>query len=133
MTRKDMICHNYVDEVTVRTFEVDKQGIVNLLRNNKTMSNKEIAKKLCKPITLVEHWFRTDVHFAIPDVDSWKKLKGLLNITDDSFDDQVTMFETKEAVFEKSGRIYGFSGISPTVTTLHDIKVIRIWKNKRKC
>lgn len=74
-------------------------------------------KKLNKPLTLVEHWFRNDSSFAIPDEDVWFALKELLNIQDNSFDKSITEIELKDNCYEKSGRCYCDYGISPTVTT----------------
>lgn len=112
----------------VRKYEVDIKGLQQLLRENKSkskFSNKQIAESLDKPITLVEHWFRTDKCFSIPDEDVWFELKGLLNISDDSFDKCITEFEIREGVYEKAERCYFDFGIAPTLTTVNtDEKII---------
>lgn len=114
--------------VTVRKHEVDIDGLKTLLRSHKTISNKRISEILQVPLTNVEHWFRTDKCFSIPDADIWYKLKELLNIQTDEFDKQVTEFEDKIGVYEKSGRCYLDYGIAPTVTCSDDVKIIQFKK-----
>ena len=78
-----------------------------------------------KPITLVEHWFRSDKYFAIPDADIWLRLKALLKIDTDEFDSSLMEFEEREGVFEKTNRCYSDKGIAPTLTgTSADEKII---------
>jgi site-specific DNA-cytosine methylase len=38
---------------------------------------------------MVEHWFRTDDCFSIPDKDIWTALKSLLKINTDEFDEAI--------------------------------------------
>lgn len=111
--------------VRVRKYEVDIERLKELLRESRTISISDIANKLNKPKTLVEHWFRKDDCFAIPDADIWYELKKLLNITSDEFDKSITEFEEREGVFEKSNRCYFDSGIAPTITSASaDEKII---------
>lgn len=103
--------------VSVRKYEVDIKLLKECLRNNKgKLTNRQIAETLDKPITLVEHWFRKDNCFAIPDVDVWFRLKKLLDIRTDMFDESIMTFEIREGVFEKSNRCYSEDGIAPTIT-----------------
>lgn len=95
------ICHIIPQEVSVRKYSCDLDELKKLLRNNKNKTNKEIAEALGKPITMVEHWFRSDKSFSVPDADIWFDLKALLGITTTEFDDYVTVFETKEGTFDK--------------------------------
>ena len=81
------------------------------------LSNKDIADALNVPITKVEHWFRRDECFAIPDADIWLDLKNLLKIKTDEFDTAIMTFEEKIGVFEKSERHYLAEGLSPTLTS----------------
>ena len=111
------ICHTIPQEVSVRKYTCNIEDLKTLLRDNKTMSNKEIAEALDKPVTMVEHWFRTDNCFSVPDADVWFKLKELLGITSTEFDDFVMVFETREGVFEKSHRCYDSNGKMSTLTT----------------
>ena len=111
------ICHTIPQEVRVRKYTCDLEKLKTLLREHKNMSNKEIAEKLGKPVTLVEHWFRRDNCFSVPDEDVWFKLKDLLNIETTEFDDFVTVFEIKEGVFEKSHRCYDVNGKMSTLMT----------------
>lgn len=103
-------------EVAVRKYEVDKDKLVAVLREHKgDRTNKEIAEALDKPLTLVEHWFRNDKSFAIPDPDVWFKLKDLLGITTTEFDQSVTEFEFKGSNYDMRNRIY-VGDTSPTLT-----------------
>lgn len=114
--------------VRVRKFPVDTEKLVNTLREHKEIcnfSNKEIAKELDLPITKVEHWFRKDNSFAIPDAEIWYELKSLLKIETDEFDKNIMTFEEREGTYEKSNRCYYEDGISPTLTsTSADEKII---------
>jgi len=105
--------------VTVRKYEVDILSLQTLLRSSKARSkftNKQIADHLGVPMTLVEHWFRTDRSFSIPDAKIWHRLKKLLNITDNSFDKSITTYIVRDGVYDKANRIYDSSGIAPTLT-----------------
>ena len=129
--RQPMIFDNQIKKVDipqivkVRKYEVDNAKLVELLRSHKNLTNKQISDALNVPLTKVEHWFRTDSCFAIPDPEIWYQLKELLNIKTDEFDAAITTFEEKEGVYEKSNRCYLDSGIAPTLTaTSGDEKVI---------
>ena len=111
--------------VKVRKHNVDTERLKELLRKSRVISINDIADKLNKPKTLVEHWFRKDDCFAIPDADIWYELKKVLNITSDEFDREITEFEEREGVFEKSNRCYFDSGVAPTITSASaDEKII---------
>ena len=69
------------------------------------------------PQTTVEHYFRTDNGFAIPDPEIWYNLKDVINITTDKFDESITTFEEKENTYDKSNRVYNENGIAPTLTS----------------
>lgn len=106
-------------QVYVRKYEVDKTSLQDTLRSYKKKSrltNKQISKVLEQPITLVEHWFRTDKSFSIPSEDIWLNLKELLNIQTDEFDNAIMTFEIRDGVYEKSNRAYDINGIAPTLT-----------------
>ena len=105
--------------VRVRKYEVDCKLLCEMLRNYKSASNfnnQEIADRLNVSRTKVEHWFRQDDCFAIPDPEIWFKLKSLLGIKTDEFDKAIMTFEEKQGVFEKSNRCYFPNGIAPTIT-----------------
>ena len=115
--------------VKVRKYPVDVEKLVQVLREQKTKcgwTNKALAEELELPLTTVEHWFRTDEHFAIPESDVWEDLKWLLEMDDiNEFDESIMTFEEKEGVFEKANRCYFTNGISPTLTsTSADEKII---------
>ena len=103
-------------KVKVRKHEVDVDKLCKLLRESKKISNKEIAENLDVPITMVEHWFRTDASFSIPSAEIWFRLKSLLNITTDEFDLPITEFIEKDNVFDTTNRVYDSNGISATLT-----------------
>lgn len=106
--------------VRVRKYEVDTDRLCETLRSHKAklrLNNQHIADELTVPLTKVEHWFRQDKYFAIPDEDIWLGLKQFLGIETDEFDDAIMTFEEKEGVFEKSNRCYHSNGLAPTITS----------------
>ena len=110
---------NYIDvevEVATRKYEVDTERLSECLRAHKgDLTNKEIAEILDKPLTLVEHWFRKDTYFAIPEPDVWLDLKKLLGIETTEFDQSIMEFEYKGGNFDMRNRIYS-SDTAPTLT-----------------
>ena len=116
--------------VLVRKFQVNTELLCALLRESKSLTgqtNFQISKQLNVPLTKVEHWFRNDKYFAIPDAEVWFKLKELLNITTDDFDESIMTFEEKIGVYDKSNRVYDPEGIAPTITSTDaDIKIIEV-------
>ena len=117
---------NIPQEVKVWKYEVDIPKLQQLLRSHKDMSNREIADKLNINKTKVDHWFRTDNCFSIPDENIWLELKELLHIETDEFDKSIMEFEYKLGVYEKSERCYLTDGLCPTITTSDDIKIISL-------
>jgi hypothetical protein len=118
------ICVNIPEPVVVRKYPVDVEKLTTLLRSHKNQTNKEIADALNVPMTKVEHWFRTDDCFAIPDPEIWVALKELLHIETDEFDASITEFETKDAVYEKAQRKYHIDGKMSTLTTSTNDEII---------
>lgn len=119
LSENEIIMIDVPQEVRVRKYEVDISNLQILLRQAKKdqkITNKQIAEQLDIPLTKVEHWFRTDNCFAIPDENLWFDLKELLGITDDSFDKSIMTFEVREGIYEKSNRCYYEEGIAPTLT-----------------
>ena len=112
----ELMIEDIVFPVMVRKYPVDVEKLKATLRKHKCYSNKEIAEKLNKPLTLIEHWFRQDECFAIPDADMWLKLRELLNITTNEFDESIMTFEVKDGVYDKANRCYHIEGIAPTLT-----------------
>ena len=103
-------------EVSVRKYEVDIPKLIECLQDHrKNKSVTELAEILNKPKTLVEHWFRKDKYFAIPDADIWMQLKELLQIDSDEFDKSIMTFETKPSSYDTTNRIH-MGGVSPTLT-----------------
>lgn len=115
-----IITHNIPEIVKVRKHEVDVPALQTLLRSAKKdsgLSNKQIASQLNLPLTHVEHWFRTDHCFSIPQPEHWEPLKNLLGITTSTFDAPVTEFIEREGTYEKSQRVYDSKGLTPTLTS----------------
>ncbi|QUW39297.1 DNA (cytosine-5-)-methyltransferase [Bacillus cereus] len=123
-----VVYHDLTQTVVVRKHEVDIEGLRTLLRECKEkteLTNKKLAEHFERPITEVEHWFRTDKCFSIPSANVWEELKHVLEIPTNEFDAQVTEFIEKEGVFEKAGRFYEVDGLAPTLTrTSADEKII---------
>ena len=113
----NVIVHNIPQIVSVRKHKVDVKKLQELLKKHKNISNQKIAKKLNIKKTTVDHWFRTDDGFSIPEANIWQDLKSLLEIKTDKFDKSITEFETREGVYEKANRVYDTKGIAPTMTS----------------
>lgn len=114
------ICHIIPQEVRVRKYTCDIGEFQTLLRECKKrakLTNKQIAEALERSQTEVEHWFRTDKYFNIPDENVWFDLKKLLGISSSQFDDFVTVFEERDGVFEKADRRYDANGKMSTLMT----------------
>lgn len=112
--------------VKVRKYEVDIEKLKTTLKQHKKYTNKEISLKLDVPLTTVEHWFRGDNCFSIPEPNIWLRLKDLLQIETDYFDKSIIEFEEKEGVYEKANRFYLDTGIAPTLTSSNsDEKIIQ--------
>lgn len=108
-------------DVRVRKNYIDKQKLSEFLKEKKRQSKKssqQIADECNVPVTKVEHWFRTDKSFAIPDDDVWFKLKKSINITDNEWDKPILEFEVKKNTYDMAKRIYNINGKHPTLTTL---------------
>ena len=106
--------------VKVRKYPIDTESLCETLRHHKALqnlTNQDIADELDVKVTKVEHWFRKDECFAIPDAEIWYALKNLLKIETNEFDKSIMVFEEKEGVFEKSERHYLSEGIAPTLTS----------------
>lgn len=113
--------------VRKRIYEVDIKKLQSVLRQNKKqlkLSNNNIANRLDIPVTQVEHYFRTDHSFAIPEPDIWQDLAKLLGISDSELDKQIMTFKEQIGIYEKRERHYLIEGISPTVTTSDCIRII---------
>jgi DNA (cytosine-5)-methyltransferase 3A len=117
--RKNKILMSKSDfKVSVRKNYIDKKELALFFRQHKTKTINQIANFLDAPKTMVEHWFRMDDSFSIPDVEYWYKLKECLGIEDCKYDKAVTEFEIKNNSFDMAKRIYHIDGKHPTLTTL---------------
>ena len=118
-TQPKVICRKIEQTVRVRKYEVDTEGLKAALKEGKKnagLSIREIAEKLGVKKTTVEHWFRSDNCFSIPEEDVWMDLKALLGITTDVFDKSIMEFECKPNEFDMSNRVYEVEGLAPTLT-----------------
>lgn len=112
--------YDIAQQVVVRKYPVDIENLKKCLRDAKkksNLSNTEIATLLEEPQTKVEHWFRTDNCFSIPEPTIWLRFKNLLNILTSEFDESIMTFEEKDSVYDKTNRVYDSKGIAPTITT----------------
>lgn len=129
---KNVIYETAEQTVRVRKHKVNIKALQNLLIESKRqsrLSNKKIAEKLDVPVTKVEHWFRKDESFAIPDEDIWDDLKKVLGIINNSFDAQIKEFEERVGVYEKSERVYMSEGLSPTLMAMTNAeKIVEVKK-----
>lgn len=128
-----IITYEIPQMVRVRKYSVDCESLCDCLREHKAkkqLNNKHIAEYLNVPITMVEHWFRRDKCFSIPDAEVWFKLKHLLDIKNTEFDESIMTFEEKENVFEKGNRIYDCIGLCPTITCIGMEITILDWSNR---
>lgn len=106
--------------ILVRKYPVDTDKLKELLKVSKLTNNKtieEIAGELELPVTQVEHYFRQDDGFTIPNADIWPRLKEILNIETDEFDKSIMTYEKKNTTFEMNNRAYYPEGITPTLTS----------------
>lgn len=108
----------YIDvelEVAVRKYPVDTEKLKLLLHESKKgLTNSYIAGRLNVPQTMVEHWFRKDSYFAIPEPELWYDLKELLQIHTDEFDAPITEFEYRGGVYDTRNRIF-IGDVAPTL------------------
>lgn len=127
-----IIEHKLIQTVKVRKYPVDQVALVDLLRTQKDitgLSNKDIAEKLNVPTTKVEHWFRKDNSFSIPEARLWETLKEVLEITSTEFDQCITEFEEKPNTYDMGNRVYDEEGIAPTLTCTGESGAKKILQN----
>ena len=124
--KPEIIVKKIKETVKVRKHVVDVDGLKKLLISSRKKTMKEIAEHLGVKKTKVEHWFRNDNSFAIPDEENWIKLKEFLGIKDNSFDKSILEFEIRDGTFDMAKRVYSPYGISPTITTITGGKQLKI-------
>lgn len=121
----NIIYYDIPEIVKIRKHDCDIVEFQKFLKSHKNMPIKKIAQELNLKKTEVEHWFRSDKYFSIPNSDKWYELKKLLKIECNLFDAFVMEFIEKYGVHEQSNRVYDINGISPTITSTNaDIKII---------
>jgi len=130
--QQGIIIHNIPKIVKIRKNTIDILDLQNCLKEHKNKSIKKISIELNVPKTEVDHWFRTDKYFGIPNAEIWFNLKKCLNINTSKFDLFITEFIEQEGVFEKSNRVYDELGIAPTMTaTSADERILNDYKIRR--
>ena len=118
-THPKILEHKICQNVKVRKYDVDIDELKKTLKDAKNKSGltiKDISYKLAVSKTTVEHWFRSDNCFSIPDENIWLDLKKILDITTDKFDKSIMEFEIKPNEYDMSNRVYHEKGIAPTLT-----------------
>ena len=120
-----VVYYEIPEKVRVRVNQCDISKFQSFLKSHKKLTNQKISELLNVPKTEVEHWFRTDKYFAIPNEKIWYQIKKTLSIESNEYDDFVMEFEEREGVHEQSNRVYDIDGIAPTITsTSADIRII---------
>ena len=120
------------EQVRVRKHEVDIKKLQSVLRQHR-LPIKEISEKLNIEKTTVEHWFRTDNCFSIPDSKIWFDLKKLLNIQTDEFDSAITEFEIRDGRYDMADRVHNPNYKSPTIVSSNIPKVLLPSKEVQEC
>lgn len=121
-----VIYYEIPEIVKVRKHKVDIEDLKKTL-SKRNISIKKISKIIGVKKTLVEHWFRKDSCFSIPNEENWLQLKKILEIETNKFDRSIMEFEEKLSLHEQSNRVYDINGIAPTITsTSADIRIINI-------
>ena len=130
VTKDNLVLYDNIPEIVkVRKHKINIKELQQFLKKHRIKSIKQISKEINVKKTIVEHWFRKDKSFSIPNAESWIDLKKCLNIKSNLFDNKICEFIEKESVFEKTNRVYKTNGISPTLTaTSADERII--YKNK---
>lgn len=134
--KNGIITYDVKTTVKVRRHEVDIDAMKMFLRDALTksgLSKKDIAERLDVPQTQVDHYFRQDKYFSIPDAGVWMDLKQMLGIETDEFDKQIMEFDEVECNFDTANRIYDSHGISPTLTSVNPDKVVLQSERKIQC
>ena len=111
------------EQVKVRKHEVDILKFQALLKEHRKPV-REITESLNLTKTTVEHWFRTDNGFSIPDAEVWFDLKQFLNIKTDEFDAAITEFEIRNGKYDMADRVYNPEYKAPTVVASNVAKVL---------
>jgi len=121
-----VIYYEIPEIVRVRKNECDINDFQLFLKKHKnTKTIKSISQELKLPKSEVEHWFRTDKYFSIPNDKYWFKIKELLKIDSDVYDSFVMDFDEKLSVYEQTNRCYDIYGIAPTITaTCADLRIL---------
>jgi len=120
-----VIYYDIPEIVKVRKHNCDISEFQKFLKKHKTLNNAQISKLLNIPKTEVEHWFRTDKYFSFPNDKIWFKLKDILKIESNQYDNFIIEWIEIDSVFEQSNRVYDYNGIAPTLTSTNsDLRII---------
>ena len=99
---------SYIEVITEVFVRKQIPGLNQFLKDAKResgLTNDHIAQRLNVPITMVEHWFRTDKYASTPLPEYWQPLKLILNITTEEYDKDI-QYTAQESVFDMQNRIY---------------------------
>ena len=125
---------NFKEMVEVRKHSVSIEELQKTLREAKKktkLTTDQISTTLDVPKTKVEHWFRTDSSFSIPDKEVWCRLKNLLEIETSEFDKSITEFVLKESEFDTTNRVYDPNHLSPTINSTTEPKIAVVGNTSR--
>ena len=119
------------EQVKVRKHKVDIPKLQTLLKEHRKPA-RQISETLNVKKTTVEHWFRTDKCFSIPDADIWFALKEYLGIETNEFDAVITEFEIRDGKYDMANRVYNPEYKSPTVVASNVSKVLIVKEATKK-
>ena len=121
----EIIYYDIPEKVRIRKYKCNILEFQKFLKNHKNITNKKLSILINRPLTEVEHWFRTDKYFSFPDEKIWFKLKEILSINSNIYDSFITEWIETDGLHEQSNRVYDFNGIAPTLTsTSADLRIL---------
>ena len=63
----EIIYYDIPEKVRIRKYKCNILEFQKFLKNHKNITNKKLSNLINRPLTEVEHWFRTDKYFSYPD------------------------------------------------------------------
>lgn len=99
---------SYIEVITEVFVRNQIKGLNQFIKNAKKesgLTTEHIAEKVQVPVTMAEHWFRTDKYGSTPLPEHWQKIKQILNISTAEYDKDIE-FSAQESVYDMSNRIH---------------------------
>lgn len=124
--KDNLLMVNNINQTCSKRLNETSKEINQFLKENKNgLTINKISKEIGVPKSQVEHYFRVDNSRSIPSPEIWIKLKSLLKFND-QFDKQVTEIYEKGIEYESANRVYNENGISPTIDSSGNGKMIEL-------